>query len=166
MATVPDLDPGDVTFAVENGSGAKGQAGEAQKAFQALGYDVTAARDHGSNVTRTEVRYAPGSLQAADQVERHLTSGAELIEDRTLTTDDVVLVTGTDFTTISRTARERTIEIDPADGSGTSSSAGPTSTTPGGTTATTVDPNITPVNDGTEKVGIIPGQPPEGVVCE
>ena len=50
-------------------------------------------------------------------------SGAELVEDRTLATDKVVLVTGTDFTTISRTARERTIEIDASEQGGTSSSS-------------------------------------------
>lgn len=169
-ATIPDLDPSSVAFAVENGSGVRGQAAEAQKAYEALGYDVTAARDHGSTVAATEVRYAPGSLRQADQVERHLTSGAELVEDRTYPAGQVVLVTGADFTTISRTARERTIELDDADQAAGSTSA--TSTTRassgsgGGTTSTTVDPTITPTNDGTETVGVVPGQPPEGVVCE
>jgi LCP family protein required for cell wall assembly len=162
--TVPDLDPASVSFVVENGSGAKGQAGEAQKAFEAIGYDVTAARDHATKVTRTEVRYAPGSLQAADQIERHLSSGADVVEDRTLETGQVVLVTGSDFTTISRSARPRTREI-PATETGGTSSTSAAGTSPGsGTTAT--DPDVTPTNEGTETVGVVPGQPPEGVVCE
>ena len=168
-STIPDLDPSSVRFVIENGSGVKGQGAEAQKAYEALGYDVTAARDHGSSVAGSEIRYAPGSLQAADQVERHLTSEAELVEDRTYPAGQVVLVTGAGFTTISRTARTRTIEIDAADQGGTSSApttAKPASGSGGGTTSTTADPNVTPTNDGTETVGVVPGQPPEGIVCE
>ena len=166
--TVADLDPASVRFAVENGSGAKGQASEAQKAFEAIGYDVTGAGDHATKVQRSEVRYAPGSMQAADQIERHLTAGAELVEDRTLTAGTIVLVTGSDFTTISRTAREqsRTIPTDEQGGTSTSTS-GPSSSTGTGTGSTVpANPNVTPTNDGTETVGVIPGQPPEGVVCE
>ena len=170
-AAVPDgdLDPATVSFAIENGSGVKGQASEAQKAFEAIGYDVTGARDHSTKVARTEVRYAPGSMQAADQIERHLSSGAELVEDRTLDAGEVVLVTGSDFTTIARTARERTREI-PADQlGGTSSTTAPgttAATASGSGSTTTTNPNVTPTNDGTEKVGVIPGQPPAGVTCE
>jgi polyisoprenyl-teichoic acid--peptidoglycan teichoic acid transferase len=156
-----DLDPATVSFAIENGSGTKGQASEAQKAFEAIGYDVTAARDHATKVSRTEVRYAPGSMQAADQVERHLSGGAELVADSTLDSGEIVVVTGADFTTISRTARERTREIPADETSGTSAP-------PGSVAGTTPppDPSLTPTNDGTERVGVIPGQPPEGVVCE
>jgi len=163
-APVPDLEPSSVSFVVENGSGAKGQAVEAQKAFEAIGYDVTAARDHATKVTRTEVRYAPGSLQAADQVERHLTGGADVIEDRTLAAGQVVLVTGSDFTTISRSARPRTREIPATETGGTSSTSAAGTTA--GSPSTTSNPDVTPTNDGTETVGVIPGQPPEGVVCE
>jgi LCP family protein required for cell wall assembly len=168
-AEIPDgdLDPGSVSFAVENGSGVKGQASEAQKAFEAIGYDVTAARDHSSKVTRTEVRYAPGSMQAADQIERHLSSGAELVEDRSLSAGQVVLVTGSDFTTIARTARERTREIPTDEMGGTGSTVGTTPTSGSGAGTTSLpDPNVTPTNDGTETVGVIPGQPPAGVTCE
>jgi LCP family protein required for cell wall assembly len=170
-APAGDLDPASVSFAVENGSGTKGQASEAQKAFEAIGYDVTGAGDHSTKVTRTEVRYAPGSMQAADQIERHLTSGADLVEDRSLGSGKVVLVTGSDFTTIARTARERTREIPASETGGTSSTAG-SGTTPGssasggGGTTTTINPSLTPTNDGTEKVGVIPGKPPEGITCE
>lgn len=164
-APAADLDPASVRFAVENGSGVKGQASEAQKAFEAIGYDVTGAGDHSSKITRTEVRYAPGSMQAADQVERHLTSGAELVEDRSLASGKVVLVTGSDFTTISRTARPRTRDI-PADTSSTSGSGTTSGSSTSSATVAASNPDVTPTNDGTETVGVIPGQPPEGVTCE
>ncbi len=162
---IGDLDPAAVTFAVENGSGVKSQASEAQKAFEAIGFEVSAARDHGSSIARTEVRYAPGSIQAADQIGRHLTSGADLVEDRSYPAGQVVLVTGADFTTIRRSAPARTIEIDPSDlGAASSNPSG--SSSGSGTSRANENPDITPTNDGTETVGVIPGQPPDGVTCD
>jgi hypothetical protein len=106
-------------------------------------------------------------MQAADQIERHLSSGAELVEDRSLSAGQVVLVTGSDFTTIARTARERTREIPTDEMGGTGSTVGTTPTSGSGAGTTSLpDPNVTPTNDGTETVGVIPGQPPAGVTCE
>ena len=59
-----------------------------------------------------------------------VSAGAELVEDRTLAAGQIVLVTGSDFTTISRSARDQTREIPTDEQGGTSTStSGPSSST-------------------------------------
>lgn len=165
---IPDGDdaPENVKFTVENGSGTAGQAAEVQRAFQAVGYGASGAKDHGSIVARTEVRFPAGGERTADQIARHLTSGAELVPDNTLAAGKIVLVTGADFTTVMKRPR------DPAQGAGSAGTS--TSTTTSGSTATTAKGSKTTSttapapalnNDGVGHVGVVPGEPPPGVTC-
>ena len=49
---------------------------------------------------RTTIVHAPGWAAAADLLARHLTSGAVLEEDQALGPGELLLITGTDFTTV------------------------------------------------------------------
>lgn len=164
---IPDGDatPESVKFTVENGSGTAGQAAEVQRAFQAIGYGASGAKDHGVVVEKTEVRYGNGGLKTADQIARHLTNGADLVADPALAPDKVVLVTGKDFTTVMKRPRDPSATPLVED---TTTTGKATTTVKGGkgTTTTTADPANVLNNNGTEHVGVVPGEPPAGVVCE
>jgi LCP family protein required for cell wall assembly len=142
-----------VSATVLNGSGAPGQAGKVATALEAVGFTVDGTGNAEMGVVpRTLVRYAPGSENAADLVARHLTSGALLEEDPSLGQNDVVVITGTDFTTVMEHAAPPATTTTTTS---TPSSSGDSSST------TTVPPSTT----STSVVGITPGQPPVGVTC-
>ena len=151
------VSPASVTLAVSNGSGAEMQATNVSKALAPLGYDVSVAADAPKTSSRTVVRYAPGLERQADLVARQVASGADLELDESLEGADapVVLVTGTDFTTVLTEARPL---------------ADPTTTAP---STTIVDGRATAVTSGessdpdetTGVEGIAPPPVPEGVDC-
>jgi len=164
-----DADPSTVKFSVENGSGVSGQAAEVQKAFQAIGYQASGAKDHGSTIVTTQIRYAPGSDKLADQIARHLTNGAELVVDQVLASGKIVLVTGKDFTTVMRRPHATNTTNGtsvPGSTSTVPSSTSSSSTIKGAKSTTSTTVPVGSNNDGTHTVGIVPGEPPEGVVCE
>lgn len=108
---------------VLNGTGEVGQAALVADALDEVGFGVDGVGDvEEGPVARTRIRHAPGADALADLLERHLTAGAELVVDPSLDDGELVLETGTDFTTIGRRPRPATER--------------PTTTT---TTSTTVD---------------------------
>lgn len=130
--TLTPVQVDDVT--VLNGTGVEGQAALVADALEQIGFGVTdtdnVEGDNATSLIRTTIRYAPDAERAADLLERHLTAGAELVVDRTLVSDEVVLEIGTDFTTIGRNARPSVL-FPPTDA--------PTTTD---TTDTSVDPEV------------------------
>ncbi len=146
-----------VILAVSNGSGAEMQATNVSKGLAALGYDASVTADASTTSTRTVVRYAPGLERRADLVARQVASGADLELDESLEGADVpiVLVTGTDFTTVLTEARP------PADPSTTSPS---TTIVDGRVTAATTGEASDP-EETTGLEGVVPPPPPEGVEC-
>ena len=118
--TLTPVQVDDVT--VLNGTGVEGQASMVADALEQVGFaiagtgnveagadgDGTSQTPTSATVARTTIRHAPDAERAADLLERHLTAGAELVVDRTLDADEVVLEIGTDFTTIGRNARPST----------------------------------------------------------
>jgi LCP family protein required for cell wall assembly len=139
---------GDVLVDVRNGSGVAHQARDALDALEAVGFVAGDTGDAGEPFARTTVRYAEGSEAAADLLVRHLTSGAALELDESLDPNELVLVTGADFTTIYVTPEPATTTTVPATTT-TSTTALDTSTS---TTSTTV-------------IGVAPGETPPGVDC-
>ncbi len=139
------VDPGSISLAVQNGSGTAGQAGEASEDLATVGFEIIGTGDASTNVTRSVVRYAPGSALAANEVLAHLSAGATLTVDPSLDPGEVVLVTGADFSGVS----ERALDVpDIADDSSSTS-----------TTSTTADPAVV-----ADAVGIVPEAPPD-VAC-
>ena len=136
---------------------------------------------HGFIVEKTEVHYAPGSVGVADQVARHLTSNAQLVLDPGLATGRVVLVSGKDFTTVMKRPADRpatpvtepplssatTTTTAPDKASSTTSSAKAPTTTAKSSKSTTTTTAVSGLNNtGTDVVGVVPGQPPAGTLCE
>lgn len=150
----PDaISPAMADLTILNGSEVKGQAALAQEAFEAIEFSVTRVGDvPGDPLAETEVRYAPGNEVLASLVERHLTAGGVLIEDETLSGFEVVIQTGTDFTTVEQEARPETTTTAPAEGEARGDEVDAESTGPTGVTTTTV-------------IGRTPGEVPDGVDC-
>ncbi len=145
---------GAVDVQVLNGSGVDKQAANAAGALQAAGFRIAGTGNAGDlgldDVDRTEVRYAAGEGPSAELVARHLTAGADLVEDDDLRAGAVVLVAGRDFTTVEAAALDA---VPGAEGERrddtTSSTSKPTTTSP----------------PTTEPVGRTPGEPPPGTSC-
>ena len=166
-----EVGPSLVNLKVRNGSGQEGQAMNVAGAFQKIGFKVQV--EPGAEpepLARTTLYYAPGQAAFGQRVARHLTAGAELQERSDLRAGEVVLVTGTDFSTV----HEEPVPLDqlnttttatPAAGAGdTGSTASTTATTakpPAKTTPTTAPQTATT----TPQVGYAAGQPPPGKTC-
>ena len=140
------LTPAEVTLSVRNSGGVNGAGAKTQSALTSLGFVVTGA-DSGQVLSTTKVHYATGSQDEANLVARHVKGGAELTEDPTLAAGTVRLVLGKDFGGVVDDSGALV-------GSAASSSAG------GKTASTTV-----PATTTTDSVGVVPGQPPDGVSC-
>jgi LCP family protein required for cell wall assembly len=141
----------EISVAVRNGTGTAGLAKDVKTALEAVGF-VTGDTGNAATTPTTEVHYAPGSEFAADLLARHLTGPAALVADPRLAANDLVLVVGTDFTTVMQTPRAPTT---------TTTTAPPSTTTPvpgQPDTTTTAGPTTT-------VVGITPGEAPPGVAC-
>jgi LCP family protein required for cell wall assembly len=144
----PDhVDPATIDVQVLNGSGTKGQAGEATDGFAAAGFMTEPPGDvsglGAEYLTTTRVRFAPGAEALGSLVERSLTAGGELVSDPEVTAGTVIVETGQDYTGVLSEPRE-------ADG--------PAS---GGTTTTEVEATTTTVFSAAKT----PGEIPDDVEC-
>ncbi len=161
---LPPTTEGDVHVTVLNGTNDASLGANISGALQASGFHI-ARWGNGSEIglgliDRTQIRYGGDSQEGADLLARHLTSGATLVPDPTLAPDAVVLVAGTDFTTVDPVARPPGT----AAGTPTTSASGTSSSSGTGTPSSTV-----PAGHGdtiTEPVGRVPGDPPPGVTCK
>jgi LCP family protein required for cell wall assembly len=154
----------DLSVAVLNGSGVSGQAALVTDALAFVGFTTaapgTADRDH----DRTTIVHAPGWGAAADLLARHLTSGAVLEEDGSLGPGELLLITGTDFTTVTEEPGPPTTVPPETTTTGAQEEEVTTTTgsIAGGITTTTLPP---PETTSTTVIGVVPGEPPPGVVC-
>jgi LCP family protein required for cell wall assembly len=163
------LEPGDViarqvSVTVRNGSGAERQGANTADALSAVGFDAHVDGD-ADPIAATTVSYAPGSEAAARLVARHLTSRAVFAVDESLDPNEVLLVTGPDFTTVVR--QPWPAEEVPGPTTTTTTTTSTTATTvpesgeEGTTTTSTTEP---PTTTTTEVVGFLPEAPP-GTEC-
>lgn len=135
--------PSSVSVEVSNGTGIGGQAAKADSLLRARGFQTTVnPLSPGGTFPVTEVRYAPDSKTAAEQVGALIPGGAKLVESSALTPTayNVEVITGGTYTTATG-------------GAPTSSSSSSTSTPTPATTATTV-PGTNP------QTYVLPGTPP------
>ena len=92
------VQPGDIRVRVLNGTGADEAASRVGQALEERGFNVADKGDADSfRYGRTLVRHAPGQSAKAHLLQRHLQSGAQVQEDRSLRTVDVALVIGGDY---------------------------------------------------------------------
>jgi LCP family protein required for cell wall assembly len=149
-----DVIPSQVSVTVRNGTGADRQGANTADALGAVGFDATVDGD-ADPAAATTVSYAPGSEAAARLVARHLTSRAVFAVDESLDVNEVLLVTGPDFTTVVR----QPWPAESVPGPTTTTSTTATTAPEGGeeTTTTTEAPTTTT----TEVVGFLPEAPPD-----
>jgi LCP family protein required for cell wall assembly len=169
LAVFRGLPPGTITpesvdVTVLNGSGTTGQAADAAGALSQVGFHVVDVDSKpGEPVPRTTVYYGYGTPEAARLVARHITGGAALVYDPALNEADsgVVVVTGSDFTTIHD---QPAPEGSPDDLLITTTTLPEETTTTGSGGATTTSTTV-PSTTSTTVIGYSTGEPPEGVDC-
>jgi LCP family protein required for cell wall assembly len=88
-----------VRVAINNGTGASGQATDVADAFAALGFDTSPGTGDAESFDfgHTIVRYGPGNEAAAQFVAAQIEGGADLQEVGSTYVADVIVVTGADF---------------------------------------------------------------------
>ncbi len=155
------ISPGSIDVRVLNGSGVAGRAADAAGALKAIGFPIKFVGSYTrGTVKRTTVVFGDGGEAAARLVARHITGGAPLVHDATVAKGEVVVVTGSDFTTIHD---QPAPEGSPDElRSTTSTTVAPTSSTVPGETTTTVPPTTTTTM---KPAGYSTGEPPPGVRC-
>jgi LCP family protein required for cell wall assembly len=139
------INPKLVDVTVLNGSGVDRQAEDVGAALATLGFVISETGSYREIVERTTVFHGPGGEDAGVRVLQHITGNPALVMDPDLTSSEVYVVTGVDFTTV---------HTEPAAAATTT-----TTTVPGATTATTVAPTSTTV------IGKAIGEPPPGETC-
>ncbi|HEV2809170.1 MAG TPA: LCP family protein [Acidimicrobiales bacterium] len=89
--------PSSVHTRVLNGSGRAGEANQARNDLAAAGFNTADAADAGSQLEATTVSYAEGQRAKAELLASYLREPPRLVEDPSVRTVDVVLVTGLDY---------------------------------------------------------------------
>lgn len=127
-----------VSVDVLNASGVAAQAANVAGALQRVGFEIastgnaaTAGIDH---LDHTQIRYAPGDEGAAKILASHLSVAAELTPIVGMASGTVMLVTGSDFTTVTTVTHKLTQYVTSTtapSGKGTTTSPGSTSTVVG-----------------------------------
>jgi LCP family protein required for cell wall assembly len=155
------ISPESLDVTVLNGSGVSGQAADAAGALDTIGFHIAEVGSYETeDVTRTKVLYGPYGNGAAARVAAHITGGAALVAVDGLEPTEVVVVTGTDFTTIHE---QPAPEGSPDDlRTTTTVAADSSSTVPDEVTSTTT--TVPPTTTSTV-IGYSTGEPPEGVSC-
>jgi polyisoprenyl-teichoic acid--peptidoglycan teichoic acid transferase len=99
-----EVAPGLVTVTVLNGTGEQGQANDVAGALQVIGFEIRPPGDSDESPERTTVYHRPGDEAYGLRVARHITGGADVLprDDLDLDEAEVVVVTGSDLTTIHR----------------------------------------------------------------
>lgn len=153
------ISPESLDVTVLNGTTVDGRAADAAGALGSIGFHIADTDSYEtSDVARTTVLYGPYGEGAARRLAAHVSGGAALVQMDDLDPTEVVLVIGTDFTTIHD---QPSPEGSPDDRRTTTSTVADVGTT--GTdqsTTTTVPPTTT-----TTVIGYSTGEPPEGVEC-
>lgn len=139
-ATTPKVNPASVTVTVLNGSGVSKQAATAAQALQSKGYRIGLIGDASQTTTETLIDYSPGHRAAAEAIQALVGGSSTVQEDSGLTSSDVSVTTGTDFTSI-------------ASSSSSSTSSGATTTT---TVPSDAGQSESPLTD-TNTATVIPG---------
>ena len=153
------LSPRAISVSVLNGTEVQGQAADAAGALQSLHFEISEVGDHNEQVGRTTVLYGAFGEPLARRLAQHITGGAALVYDPDVEPGAVVLVTGSDFTTIHD---QPTPEGSPDELRTTTST---TLAEVGGGDSTTTSTSTPSTTTTTEPIGYATGEPPDGVDC-
>ena len=125
--------PGSVRVSVLNGTGLTGQAGQTASALKALGFDTIGQGDTqaGGSPSETVVDYSsPNQLGAAEQVLHSLSGTVTLAKGPTADGADVTVVTGSNFSVATPTAKGEAGSSSTGTSSTANTGGGPSSSSP------------------------------------
>ena len=112
-AAVINVAPSSVTVRVLNGSGVGGQASSTAEALRSFRFQVTGTGNAGKRVANTIIVYGPNQRDKALLLQTAMKGGARLQADATLRGVDLVLMTGSDFTSVQAPAAAGTPTTQP-----------------------------------------------------
>ncbi len=144
-----------VPVTVLNGTTVEGQAAAVAAELQGVGFEIADTGNADGGWVTTTVRHGPGAAAEAGEVARHLAGGADVDADDGLPEGAVVLVVGDDFAGVLTTP----LDLDDpvlAGRPGFPTTTTSTTVAAGAAGATTTVPEV---------IGVVPGEPPEGVTC-
>ena len=143
---------GSVRVAINNGTGATGQATAVADSLAGLGFDTSPGTGDAErfDFTRTVVRFQPGNEAAAQYVAAQFVNGADLQEVGATYVADVIVVTGTDYAGVVESLQPSPTPLGSAGGG----------TVPGTTPA---DPGDGSVTTTTYAYGEVPSTPADQV---
>jgi hypothetical protein len=143
-----------IEVTVLNGTEVPHQAADVAGALLEIGFGVTEVGDYSQPVGRTSVLYGAGGEGAARRVALHVSGGAALVYDADVDSDHVILVTGSDFTTVHDQVAPEGSSDDLLSTTTTTlfDPDAPSTTSPAPSTTTTIR-------------GYATGEPPPGVTC-
>jgi hypothetical protein len=154
------LSPESLDVTVLNGTSVPGQAADVAGALGEIGFNIIEVGSYEtSDVERTTIVYGPYGEGGARRVAAHISGGAALVRSEELGNVELVLVTGSDLTTI----HDQPAPAGSPDEERTTTSTVATTPTTGGseeTTTTVAEPTTT-----TTVIGYSTGEPPDGVDC-
>jgi LCP family protein required for cell wall assembly len=152
-SAMAELEPSEVSVQVLNGTGTRGQGGEAAEGLAGLGFTSMGAGDADTIGGPTTVRFVPGGEAAAQLVARSVAGPVVYERADGLGGADAVLITGTDWQGVADQVRPAEEVPGPV--------AGATTTTTGSTTTSAPADGSTTVPDGastTEPGGSAPSE--------
>ncbi len=144
-----ELTPGLVEVTVLNGIGEQGLAGDITAALEQIGFATGTPGDTVEPATATAIYHAPGDEGAAALLARYVTGDVLFGLDEDLSPGEVVLVAGSDFTSLHDQPSPTVPEM-------------PSTTTTG---ADGEDGSSTSSSTTTTQVGYVPDEAPQQVDC-
>jgi polyisoprenyl-teichoic acid--peptidoglycan teichoic acid transferase len=156
-----------VQVSVLNGTGVENEAVRTGEALKGLGFQVLETSRAGANYEVTTIRYGAGADRGAAKVAAHLGGAVEFEPDDDLLAGQVVVITGSTFTSVLASPKTGAPLMPPTSAPPTTVS---TSVVAPGTAGVSIPPSGPGLDDpavtaGDEVVGRVPGEPPEGVTC-
>ncbi len=153
------LSPESIDVRVLNGTEVEGQAADVAGALGTVGFNIVDVDSFDTtDVARTTIFYSGFGEQGARRVASHITGGAALVSSPDVDPTEVVVVTGTDFTTV----HDQPAAEDSEEAKLTTTSTVRTTTTVGGGSSTTTS---TAPTTTTTVIGYSTGEPPPGEEC-
>jgi LCP family protein required for cell wall assembly len=140
-----------VRVAINNGTGATGQATEVADEFAALGFDTSPGTGDAESFdfADTLVRYSPGHEADAEYVAAQIEGGADLQEVGSTYVADVIVVTGADFAGLTAELQPPPTPLESGTGGEQPSDSA---------TATTVAPGEIEVPPSSTQYGVVPDE--------
>ena len=96
------IPPSSISIRVLNGSSVSGQANDAGGELKDIGFVVTSTGNYRSGASKTVIRYGNGQKDKAEVLAAYVNGDVDIVQDSTIRGVDLLLITGSNFSGISK----------------------------------------------------------------